>query len=167
MEIERKYLVKYIPELAGAQKKEIEQGYLCRQPVFRIRKANERYLFTFKSKVGLSQENAIQNDEVERQIPKEAYEHLRTKVDGGMLAKTRYVLPLPDGHVAELDIFGGKLEGLVFVEVEFEDEEAAIRFEKPEWFGDDVSAYSDFSNAYLSTVEDYAAWKREWEAKIK
>ena len=160
MEIERKYLIRYMPDLTGAVRKEIEQGYLCRQPVIRIRRSNERYLFTYKSKVGFSQENAIQNDEIERQIPKEAYEHLKTKVDSAMIEKTRYVLALPDGHMAELDVFHGKYEGLVFVEVEFESEEDAVRFQPPEWFAEDVSDDHAFSNAVLSTIEDYETWKK-------
>lgn len=158
MEIEKKYLIREMPELKNAVKKVIEQGYLCRGPVVRIRKSNEDYILTYKSRVG-SQDNAIQNQEVELPLSKEAYEHLKEKIDGNLVEKTRYVLPLPEGRKAELDVFSGRLEGLVFVEVEFESEEAAIHFQPPEWFGEDVSSDHDFSNGYLSEIKDYKEWK--------
>lgn len=163
MEIERKFLVISMPELAGAQTKKIEQGYLCRGPVVRIRKSNEDYILTYKSKKGLSQTYAIQNEEVELPLTKEAYEHLREKIDGKLVEKTRYVLPLSGGYKAELDVFEGRLQGLVFVEVEFESESAARNFVLPAWFGADVSGNGAFSNAYLAQVEDFAEWKKAFE----
>jgi len=163
MEIERKFLLKSMPDISGALKKEIEQGYLCSGPVVRIRKSNEDYILTYKSKLGLSQDCAIQNDEVEMPLTKEAYEHLREKIDGKLVEKTRYVLPLPQQRKAELDIFKGRLNGLAFVEVEFESEAAAEEFELPDWFGEDVSKNIAFSNAYLSEVEDFAQWKEKFK----
>ena len=163
MEIERKYLVKEIPVLDGVEKKKIEQGYLCRGPVVRIRKSNEDYILTYKSKLGLSQEHAIQNREVELPLTKEAYEHLKEKTDGSLIQKTRYLLPLEEGRTAELDVFEGSLSGLAFVEVEFPSEEAAMQFVPPVWFGEDVSAFHSFSNGYLSEVQDYEAWLQAWE----
>ncbi len=160
MEIEKKYLIRELPELFGAQKKVIEQGYLCRGPVLRIRKSNDDYILTYKSKQGLQQKNAIQNEEVELPLTKEAYSHLKQKADGYIVEKTRYILPLPEGRKAELDIFSGRLCGLVFVEVEFDSEEQAVQFIPPAWFGEDVSAEEFFSNAYLSTVENYDDWMR-------
>lgn len=163
MEIERKFLLKSMPDISGALKKEIEQGYLCSGPVVRIRKSNENYILTYKSRLGLSQDRAIQNDEVEMPLTKEAYEHLREKIDGKLVEKTRYVLPLPQQRKAELDIFKGRLNGLAFVEVEFESEAAAEEFELPDWFGEDVSKNIAFSNAYLSEVEDFAQWKEKFK----
>ena len=49
-EIERKYLVKQVPEnLASYPFHEIEQGYLCTEPVVRIRRQDEEYYLTYKS----------------------------------------------------------------------------------------------------------------------
>lgn len=160
MEIEKKFLVRSMPELSGAQIKNIEQGYLCKGPVVRIRKSNEDYILTYKSRKGLSQAYAIQNEEVELALTKEAYEHLREKIDGALVEKTRYVLAIQDGRKAELDVFAGRLAGLVFVEVEFADEEEAKAFVPPEWFGEEVSGNGAFSNAFLAEVADYAEWRR-------
>ncbi len=160
MEIERKYLVKFMPDLSGAQVKKIEQGYLCRKPVVRIRKSNVDYILTYKSRAGLSQDIAIKNEEVELPLTAEAYIHLKEKIDGELVMKTRYVLPLDGGKRAELDVFEGGLYGLVFVEVEFETEAEAEAFEPPEWLGRDVSREEAFSNAYLSEVKSFEEWKK-------
>ena len=51
MEIERKYLVKKIPEnIEKYTHKELEQGYLCTEPVVRVRREGEEYVLTYKSK---------------------------------------------------------------------------------------------------------------------
>ena len=51
MEIERKFLVKKLPESLGQYKKrEIEQAYLCNDPVVRVRRDNDKYYLTYKSK---------------------------------------------------------------------------------------------------------------------
>ena len=59
MEIERKFLVKRenLPEnLEQYPSKVIEQGYLCTEPVVRIRKSNDNYYLTYKSKGLLARE---------------------------------------------------------------------------------------------------------------
>lgn len=155
MEIERKYLIKELPkELEQYPKKQIEQGYLCVSPVVRIRKSNEKYILTYKSRVGDQESDIRVNQEVEVPLTKEGYEHLREKVDDHLIQKTRYVIDLKEGHKAELDIFHGLLEGLQFVEVEFIDEEDANAFQKPVWFGENVSADHRFSNSVLSKCDD-------------
>lgn len=155
MEIERKFKVATLPEnLEQYKKKEIEQGYLCTGPIVRIRKSNEDYILTYKSKKGMTKSSvAIQCNEVEVPLTKEAFDHLKEKVDDYIISKTRYIIPLEDGLKAELDMFHGRLEGLIFVEVEFPDEEAAKKFHIPSWFGEDVSFDKRYHNSYLSKLE--------------
>ena len=51
MEIERKYLIHKLPEDYDAYPHhEIEQGYLCTNPVVRIRKSDESYTLTYKGR---------------------------------------------------------------------------------------------------------------------
>jgi CYTH domain-containing protein len=66
--------------------------------------------------------------------------------------KTRHRVELDDG-VAELDVYGGKLEGLLVVEVEFDSEEQAGSFTPPDWFGDEITEDSRFRNAALAQAE--------------
>lgn len=158
MEIERKYAIKYIPEeLTAYKNKKIEQGYLCHNPTIRIRKSNKDYYMTYKSKTGAKEKegSAIIRNEVELPLTKEAYLTLRAKTDGNMVYKTRYLIPLEGGLTAELDIFEGVLEGLIFAEVEFPDVEAADSFTPPEWFGAELSSDKRYTNYHLSTLSSY------------
>lgn len=153
MEIERKFKITKIPDnLEQYNKKEIIQGYLCTEPVVRIRKSNEKYLLTYKNKSNLNQEHAVISDEVELPLTKASFEHLLTKVDSAVIEKTRYLIPLLQGYTAELDIFHGKLSGHMFVEVEFPSEKDAIEFCKPDWFGEDVSKDIRYRNSYLISI---------------
>ena len=160
-EIERKFKVKELPELLEQyEKKEIEQGYLCVKPVVRIRKSvngeHTKYILCYKSKLGLQKtEDTIANtcEEAEFLLTEEAYVHLREKVDGRLIQKTRYIIPLENGLKIELDVFHGELEGLYFVEVEFPDEVCAKAFELPKWFADDVTCDKRFKNNYIALAE--------------
>ena len=70
MEIERKFIVSEPPEnLQDYPYHEIEQGYLCMDPVIRIRRMDKQYFLTFKSRGLLSR------TECEFPLDKKAYEH--------------------------------------------------------------------------------------------
>ena len=143
MEIERKFLVKRenLPEnLEQYPSKAIEQGYLCTEPVVRIRKSNDNY----KSKGLLARE------EYNLPLTKEAYEHLKPKADGIVISKIRYVIPEKDGLSIELDVFKAPYEGLLLAEVEFPNEEAAHAYQPPKWFGEDVTYSAEYHNSTLS-----------------
>lgn len=145
MEIERKYLVKEIPEnIEEYTHKELEQGYLCTEPVVRVRREGEDYVLTYKSK-GL-----MVREEHNLPLNREAYEHLLEKADGIVIKKTRYMIPQPGGLKIELDIFHGEHEGLVLAEVEFSSEKEANEYCPPEWFGRDVTFSSKYHNSVLS-----------------
>lgn len=161
MEIEQKYQVKEMPDVSGCEKLEMEQGYLCTDPVVRIRKSNDSYILTYKSKVGIKPSDiaAQINQEVELPLTEQSYLHLRDKVDGYLISKTRYKIPLPDGHIGELDVFHGRLDGLIFIEVEFEQETEIQTFRTPEWFGENVSRDRRYSNSFLSNCKDLAILK--------
>lgn len=147
MEIERKYLIPEIPNnLHITKTRELEQGYLCTSPVVRIRKDNDQYELTYKSS-GL-----MVRQEYNLPLTKEAYEHLREKVDGRLIFKTRYEIPLDDRHKIELDIFHGNLAPLILAEVEFADEDEANQFTPPGWFGEDVTFSSRYHNSNLSRL---------------
>lgn len=145
MEIERKYLVKEIPtDLDQYEIKKIAQGYLCTEPVVRIRRSNNDYYMTYKG------DGLMVREEYNLPLTEEAYTHLRPKIDGLLIAKTRYLIPLDDKLTAELDIFEEDLKGLVIVEVEFDSVEEANAFSAPDWFGEDVTNSGKYHNSYLS-----------------
>lgn len=158
MEIERKYTINNLPgDLSQYQYKKIEQGYLCNNPTIRIRKSNDDYILTYKSKLGIGERKegrAIIHNEVELPLTMEAYDKLVPKTEGNLISKTRYLVPLQDGLLAELDVFSGLLSGLVIVEVEFKDEESSNEFIPPSWFGKELSGDKRFSNYHLSTLSN-------------
>lgn len=162
MEIEKKFRVKRLPDnLTDYPKKEIEQGYLCTRPVVRIRKSDDRYILTYKSGILPEEEGNVRvSQEMEAALTEEGYLHLREKADYFLISKTRYIIPLPDGHIGELDIFHGRLDGLYFIEVEFADEEDALHFVPPDWFGENVSRDKRFSNSFLSRCENLDVFKK-------
>lgn len=148
MEIERKYLIGCLPEnLTSYPSHKIEQGYLCTQPVVRIRRQDDSYILTYKSK-GL-----MVREEYNLPLTQEAYLHLKDKVDGTLISKTRYEIPLTDILTIELDVFDAPFEGLVLAEVEFPDENMANDFIPPKWFGEDVTFSPAYHNSTLSQIK--------------
>ena len=152
MEIERKYLISEISfDLSGFKRRHIEQGYLCTEPVVRIRQDNDKYELTYKSK-GL-----MVREEYNMPLTKDAYEHLKTKVDGRIISKDRYMIPLCANLMIELDVFEnifqeGTNKPLILAEVEFPDVEDANAFVPPKWFGEDVTYSSKYHNSNLSKL---------------
>ena len=162
MEIEKKYrLLRFPEELEQYPCRVIEQAYLCANPTVRIRRSDDQYILTIKDKQGVKELRAegagLINREIEIPLSKEAYEHLKTKQDGYLIEKRRYLIPLPDGLTAELDVFGGRLTGLCFAEVEFPDIETAQSFQPPDWLGQEVSTDPRYRNTALSELDHYDA----------
>lgn len=148
MEIERKFLIKDFPEdLVITKTRTIEQGYLNTSPVVRIRQDNDKYELTYKSK------GMMVREEYNLPLNKESYEHLREKVDGRVITKTRHEIPIEGGYTVELDIFRGDLAPLILAEVEFPSEEEANAFIPPAWFGEDVTFNGLYHNSVLSQLK--------------
>lgn len=146
MEIERKYLIKELPKnLAKFPHRHLEQGYLCISPVVRVRRDDDRYELTYKGK------GMMVREEYNLVLTKDAYEHLKKKVDGRIFSKKRYMIPYQN-HVIELDIFENDLAPLVLAEVEFETEDDANSFTAPDWFLKDVTFDSQYHNSNLSRI---------------
>lgn len=145
-EIERKYLIRTLPENLDAYPyHEIEQGYLCTAPVVRIRRQDDEYYLTYKSK-GL-----MIREEYNLPLTEASYSHLKTKIDGRLISKRRYLIPFAP-YTIELDVFTSPEQGLVLAEVEFPSEEAALSFQAPDWFGEDVTNSSKYHNSTLSKL---------------
>lgn len=150
MEIEKKYLLREEPEggLSAYPVRYIEQGYIHKKPVIRIRRTQdergERFVLTVKGG-GLTV-----RQEYELPLSKEEYDALSGKVEGGIIRKNRYLVPLEDGLTAEVDVFlNPEFDDLTFAEVEFPSEEAMAAFAPPKWFGEDVSNDPSYQNNSL------------------
>lgn len=145
MEIERKFLIKEIPDnIEQYECWEIEQAYLCTDPVIRIRKKNQDYILTYKS------QGLMAREEVELPLNAQAYAQLLNKVDGRIITKKRYLIPTINQLTIELDIFSGELRGLILAEVEFPDLDTANTYKMPAWFKEDVTYDKTYHNSNLS-----------------
>ena len=147
MEIERKYLIdeKNLPaDLESCRSVLIEQGYLCRKPVIRIRRQDDDYILTYKSG-GL-----MAREEYNLPLGAEGYAHLKEKIDGKLISKRRYLIPMENGLTIELDVFDVPYEGFYLAEVEFSSEEQALSYNPPAWFGEDVTNSGKYHNSRLS-----------------
>lgn len=144
MEIERKFLISSIPfPLENFKCRVIEQGYLNTSPVVRVRRDNDDYYLTYKSK------GFLEREEYNLPLDADSYSHLISKADGTIITKRRYEIPL-NNYIIEFDVFEGRYEGLLLAEVEFPTKEEANSFTPPEWFGEDVTFDAKYSNSNMS-----------------
>ncbi len=147
MEIERKFLIRQLPENLNTYPFQIlEQAYLCTDPVVRVRRSDDTYTLTYKSRGLMSRE------EYNLPLTLESYEHLKEKADGNVIRKKRFRIPLPEDLTIELDLFDEPFQGLILAEVEFISEEQARSFVPPDWFGEEATWSTQYHNSTLSRM---------------
>lgn len=146
LEIERKFLVCNLPhDLSSLSSERICQGYLVvgNFEEIRLRRQEAQTFLTVKQGQGLSRVEA------EVVLDTKQFKTLWPLTRDRRIEKIRYSIPYQDKTI-ELDVFKCGLEGLCLAEVEFESEEAASRFQPPEWFGVDVTADERYKNKNLA-----------------
>ncbi len=147
VEIERRFVVAHLPDaLVLDPGTPMRQGYLTDggAVAVRLRITAAAAVLTVKAGAGL------QRTEVEVPLPADEAEQLWPHTAGRRIDKTRYHVPLADGHIAEVDRYHDALDGLVTIEVEFADVATAERFAPPAWFGTEVTGRPEWSNAALA-----------------
>ena len=158
-EIERKFLWKKVPVDLGSQSHyTIQQAYLTKDPVIRVRHSKDHYTMTYKGG------GMLAHEEYELPLTKSAYETLLAKADGNIITKTRYVWELPESDinpackallgdaklVVECDVFDAPFAPLILAEIEFPSVEAAKAFQMPEYFAEDVTENPEYHNVNMS-----------------
>lgn len=148
LEIERKFLVTQPPaRLDTHPSREIDQGYLALTDdgvEVRIRRYGGSTFLTIKS----GGERARLEEEIE--IDERRFRSLWPLTDGRRIRKTRYLIPEGASLIIELDVYHGRLAGLMTAEVEFESPEAAVAFDPPAWIGDEVTDDARYKNKHLA-----------------
>lgn len=149
LEIERKYLLRGLPErIRGSEPLEVEQGYLpgalLRERLRRIRHAGE--VTCWRSiKAG----RGVTRVEVEEEISDDLFDQLWPLTVGSRVLKRRYRIP-EGGLVWEIDEFLER--DLVLAEVELETE--AVEVVLPDWIRDqvvrEVTGEAEFLNSTLA-----------------
>lgn len=151
VEIEKKWIIDKdnIPyNLSNAEIIEIEQTYICFSPEIRVRKINGGEEYTFAVKTNITSDG-MTRDEMEDHITEEEYNNLIKKREGNTIYKTRYQF-LDGDYLLAIDIFSGELEGLAYLEIEFENNEEANKFETPSWVIKDVTSDLNYKNGHLA-----------------
>ncbi len=146
-EIERKFLVSEIPQHLSYKKEDkISQGYIAFEPgrnEVRVRQKGEKYFLAVKSGGGLSR------NETELEITQPQFNELWATTEGQRLEKDRREYTHGE-LIIELDIYRGRLQGLLVAEVEFPSEEAANSFSPPDWFGQEITEDNHYRNRQLA-----------------
>jgi len=146
-EIERKFLVGDPPaEVLDCPSERIDQGYLVSdgETEVRLRRRGPTCFITVKKGHGEVR------DETEVELTTGQFELLWPQTAGWRVEKRRHLVPLDEGLTAEVDVYAGRLKGLVTVEVEFPSREAGRAFTPPGWFGEEVTGNVDYSNQRMA-----------------
>ncbi len=149
-EIERRFLVRNLPpDYLQYPSLPIVQGYLAIEEngnAVRLRRMGGDFFLTVKSS------GTMVREEREIAISADQFDVLWPNTEGRRIVKDRHVIPY--GYLKiELDVFKGKLKGLIVAEIEFESVAAALVFQKLEWMGIEVTENPLFNNRYLQHVE--------------
>lgn len=148
-EIERKYLLKYIPSklIEGCTAKKIQQGYLVlgSNSELRIRMLGDKFYFTSKRGKGLVRE------ELEQEVNQVVFNLVWPFTEGKRINKERYSVA-KDGLLYEIDLYKGELEGLMVLEVEFKSVDDANAFVMPDFCERDITEDSRYKNAQLASI---------------
>lgn len=148
LEIEKTFLIKNLPDLSSYKSVKIKQGYLSPSPSpLRIRQKGDKFELTKKFPLKVGDFSSAQ--EINISLTEYEFNKLWTLVERS-LEKTRYLIPLENDLIAELDVFEKDLNGLFFVEVEFKSEDQMNSFQSPEWFGKDITQEDFSSNSFLA-----------------
>lgn len=154
-EIERKFLVRRDGsyKTMASSHSHIRQGYMaCKGATVRIRLRDDKAFLTIK---GPSSNGGMSRFEFEREILVEEADEMFKLCVGGVIDKTRWIVPY-EGHIFEVDEFHGINDGLLFAEVELKTEDE--HFEKPPFLGPEVTGNRHFYNSHL-LINPYPQWR--------
>ncbi len=151
-EIERKFLVRKLPDLHGVDGEPMVQGYLRADAggSVRLRLTGAGAMLNVKGP-----SRGSQRLEFEYQVPAaDARQMLEELAVGSPVEKVRYRLD-HRGHTWELDVFSGRNDGLLLAEVELDDPEVSPPL--PAWVGEEVTEDPRYYNASLA-LRPFAEW---------
>jgi CYTH domain-containing protein len=132
-EIERKFLVKTLPDLSGKTKQNFERYYLYRGLGIdvRIQKVNNTYEFERKSET-----SELGRETQKFEITKEEFEALKRN-SGEAINRESYLVS--ENPEITIKIYHGRFKGLVRAEIEFVSTEDAEKFIPLDWMGKEIT----------------------------
>ncbi|MCR5821089.1 MAG: CYTH domain-containing protein [Bacteroidaceae bacterium] len=154
-EIERKFVVKDDTYKAAATShSRIRQAYIAsgNGRTVRVRTRGEKAYITIK---GPSADGGLSRYEFETEIPYSDALDLLKIAEPGIIEKERWLVPMPDGHIFEVDEFFGENEGLVMAEVELKSADEAVVL--PPFVEHEVTGDRRYYNSHLR-LYPYRVW---------
>jgi CYTH domain-containing protein len=159
-ELEKRYeLIGKIPMDLVKLKKYIEQTYSSiadvktGTPDCRIRKTEQDGEFAFIHTVKYKTDDKNSRIELEQDISEDTYNQIFDLIGKKPVRKNRYIVPLDDGLIAEIDEFLDK--DINIIEVEFPDEKTMDEFsklDKPSFIGKEITKQQSFSAMIFSSI---------------
>lgn len=149
VEIEKTYLAKFLPAgMSDCRSEKMLDIYLPKESKhakLRVRQKGDSFVITKKNKI----EEKASSVYLEESIELSPLEFAALeKIEGNRVSKTRYYFPYKK-QVAEIDVFSGKLEGLVLVDFEFKNSQDLKSFTMPDFCLADVSSETIIAGGVL------------------
>lgn len=149
IEIEKRFLVKEIPNLSGCKKVEMIDVYIPEvtpHAKLRARKIGEKYELTKKTRKQDGDHYTMVEQTID--ITPEEFAFIYAK-STRRIEKDRYYVPLGP-HTMDLDVFKGKHQGLIIGEIEFPNEQTLQAFAKPPYLGKEINTIESLAGGVLS-----------------
>lgn len=132
-EIERKFLIKTMPDLSNFESVIYERYYIYRDEKIEMRVQKKGDKFEIERKEMVNELNAIKT---KMEISAPEFEKLKKLSTEAILREGFFISSSPD---VSIKIYHGKHEGLKKIEVEFGSEEEAKAFQIPSWYGKEIT----------------------------
>lgn len=132
-EIERKFLIKRMPDLSNFESVIYERYYIFRNDIVEMRVQRKGEKFEIERKEMVSGLSAKKTKLV---ISEPEFEKLKQLGGESILREGFFISFNPD---VSIKIYHGKYEGLKKIEVEFSSEAEARAFQIPDWYGEEIT----------------------------
>ena len=135
-EIERKFLVKEMPDLNGLERSQLDRHFLYVGEGIELRIQTNGEWYKLQRKCSVS--------ETERDTEELVLSHAEFEVlkQCAVLSIQRESYHLADSPNTDIRIYSGKFDGLVRAEFEFSSQEELVAFMPPNWAGAEITGTS-------------------------
>ena len=153
-EIERKFIIQEFPsDLELIREVDIWQGYISVEPEVRIHRAKDRNTGAENFRLTLKGEGTLSRTEIKTDIDEAFYQEALGLIKGEVIYKDYRSYRLGDYVLEVCHVDPGKPTQFFYAEIEFESEEEALAFEKPDFLKEEVTDKEEFK------MKNY--WKRK------
>jgi CYTH domain-containing protein len=132
-EIERKFFLKELPDIAGLQKTHLERHFLYVGEGIELRIQSTGTKHKLQRKISLSeQEREVQ----EIALSLEEFQRLKLSAQSSIERESYH---LADSPKTDIRMYGGRFAGLMRAEFEFSSREESLAFTPPAWVGAEIT----------------------------